>query len=363
LACRRRAGITAQLGDGHGQRGIGRRIHRVGLARRLGVFIGSLACQRQRRGMLLTARVVELGLQARHRRRQARNLELGLIQAGWLTGVGRDCARGGERRRLEHVLDQRRHVLVAARCRPAAHDHRHDALAVALHRGGEIEARSVDVTGLDAVHPIDIAEQPVVVAVGLPAVGERAQAEEPVHVRKVALNGQAERRHVARRGDLLGVRQTRGVAESGAGHAEFARLAGHALGEGRFAARQGFCDHRGHVVGRLGDQDLGGVLGADGLSGPEADLGRRAAGGMGRHREPGVAGDAPRLDVFEQEVEGHDLAERSRIAGGIGVARKHHLAALGIDDDGGEARIGLRWRGQLDHQQHCRHHAQDGVNR
>ena len=61
----------------------------------------------------------------------------------------------------------------------AAEDDRDDVPVVAPQRRDEIEPGSVGVAGLDAVHPFDPAEQLVVIADRLAAIGEGAQREIP----------------------------------------------------------------------------------------------------------------------------------------------------------------------------------------
>ena len=54
----------------------------------------------------------------------------------------------------------------------AAHDHRDQRAAVAMHRSQEIEAGGAGVAGLDAVDAVDPAEQVIVVADDLAGIFE-----------------------------------------------------------------------------------------------------------------------------------------------------------------------------------------------
>ena len=100
-----------------------------------------------------------------------------------------------------------------ARTAAAAAQHHADQMAVAAaHRGHEIEAGSAGVTGLDAVDAFDIAEQAVVVADRLAAIIEHAGREVTVVAREAILDRAAERRLIARGGDLFIVGQAVGVA-------------------------------------------------------------------------------------------------------------------------------------------------------
>ena len=207
---------------------------------------------------------------------------------------------------------------------------RDDALAVARHGGREIEAGGADIAGLDAVDAA-LAQQPVMVAVGLLAEGEAPGLEEFVVLGEVLVDRGGEDALVADGGDLLAVRQPRGVAVGRSVHAERLRGSGHALGEFAFGAGDVLGDHPRHVVGRLGDQREDRILDADLGSGPETELGRDGVGGvLGDYHLVGQA-DVAGVELLEQDVEGHHLDDRGRVAGRVGGALVEHLAALCVD--------------------------------
>ena len=81
-----------------------------------------------------------------------------------------------------------------------------------MHRGDEVEAGRAGVAGLDAVDAFDLAEQVIVVADRLAVIDEGRRREIVVVAREALLDGAAEQRLVARRGDLLVVGQAGGIA-------------------------------------------------------------------------------------------------------------------------------------------------------
>ena len=54
---------------------------------------------------------------------------------------------------------------------------------------------------------------------------------------------------------------------------------------------------------------------------------------MGRYRQVGVERDLALLEALEQQVEGHDFGERSRMARAVGIARLHDRAGIHVDHD------------------------------
>ncbi len=91
-----------------------------------------------------------------------------------------------------------------ARTAAAASEHHADQMAVAAaHRGHEIEAGGAGVAGLDAVDALDIAEQAVVIADRMATIDEARGGEVAIIAREAFLDRAAERRLIARGGDLL----------------------------------------------------------------------------------------------------------------------------------------------------------------
>ena len=139
---------------------------------------------------------------------------------------------------------------------------------------------------------------------------------------------------ITRRAALLAVRQPGGVAEHRAGHAELARRPGHRHREPVLAAAQGFGQHRRRVVGRAGDQAQDRVLDPNGVAGPQAELGRRhprgTAGDLDARGQIQLAGG----HRPEGQVQRHHLGQRRRNDRFVGVARRKHVPATIVDQDG-----------------------------
>ena len=150
------------------------------------------------------------------------------------------------------------------------------------------------------------------------AIVEGRGREVAVIAREAVLDRAAERRLIARGGDLLVVGQAGGVAIDRLGHAERARLARHQLGEIVFVAGDGFRDHDGGVVGGARHQSLDGVFDLDGLARAQAELGRRLLGGVLGHFHFGIELQLAGFEALEQQIERHDLGER----GGMAAARR-----------------------------------------
>ena len=56
---------------------------------------------------------------------------------------------------------------------------------------------------------------------------------------------------------------------------------------------------------------------------------------MRGHRQLGVELDLALLQPLEQQIEGHDLGERSGMARSVGIGRLHDRAGIDVDDDRG----------------------------
>ena len=88
--------------------------------------------------------------------------------------------------------------------------------------------------------------------------------------------------------------------------------------------RRGCRGRQGHLDGN--DQDLAGL-----------DIGRAMnlirLGDLG-NRNLLIKLQHPKSELLEDNVGGHQLGERSRIAPAVGVSRIEYLAGLGVDDNG-----------------------------
>ncbi len=138
---------------------------------------------------------------------------------------------------------------------------------------------------------------------------------------------------------LLVVGQAGGVVVGGVVHAERMRLGGHQLGEFGFIAGKRFGHHHRHVVGRFGHDGADRGSNFDALARLQAQLGGRLRGGVLGHRHFGRKLDLARLQPLEQQIERHDLGQRSRMARAVGVARLHDGAGIGVHHDRGIGRI------------------------
>ena len=157
--------------------------------------------------------------------------------------------------------------------RCGAHHHANDVAIAALHRRHKVESGGTGITGLDAVHALDTAEQLVVVADRAAFVVERLGGEVAIVPREAVLNGAAERGLIAGGGDLGVVRKARCVLVDSLAHAKRAGLARHRLGEIVFVARQRFCDDDCCVLRGARDETFDSVFDTDRLTGPQAELG------------------------------------------------------------------------------------------
>ena len=112
-----------------------------------------------------------------------------------------------------------------------AHYNRDEIASAAMHRGHQVEARGAGKTCLDAIHPIDRAEQVIVIAHCFAVIDKRLGGEILIVAREVLLDGAAKQRLIAGRGDLIVIRQARGVHIGRASHPEGAGPLRHQLGE------------------------------------------------------------------------------------------------------------------------------------
>ena len=154
-----------------------------------------------------------------------------------------------------------------------------------------------------------------------------------VIARKTVLDGAAEDRQVARCRDLSRVRQTGGVAEGRAIHAERTGLARHHVSEGAFVAADILRDRDGDIVGGAGDDGLDGVLNIDRGARAEAELCRLLRCGTLRDRNVGVEPDTPLLEFLEQQIERHHFGDRGRVMRCAFVLRRQRTSCVRIDDD------------------------------
>ena len=159
-------------------------------------------------------------------------------------------------------------------------------------------------------------------------------------LREVLAQRDAERGHVARRGELRGVGQPVRVAKHGALHAERPGLGRHEAGKGGFRTAEQFRQSMRGIIRRAGDQGVDRGLHRHRPAGAHAKLrrglGRRLRGEDDRRRllDPSV------LEGLEGEIERHHLRQGCRVAARARIGRKQGLAGIGVDDDRRVAQIG-----------------------
>ena len=178
------------------------------------------------------------------------------------------------------------------------------------------------------------------IADDLAVVGEFMGREVLEVARKALLGGARENRQVARRGDLFVVGQTGRVAVERAGHAEPARLAGHHLGKMRLVAADRLGDRHGDVVGRARDDRLDRVVDGNAVAGFEPELRGLLGGGVLGDRNLRLQGHRAFVELLEQQVEGHHLGQRRRVARLVLIGGVEGPTGVGVDDDRREGRIG-----------------------
>src|SRR5690606_35252015 len=125
--------------------------------------------------------------------------------------------------------------------------------------------------------------------------------------------------HVARGGLLLGVRQAVRVAEYGTAHAELTGLGGHHYSEVRFRTTQRLGDCGCNVIGGLGYEAEDGLLKRDAVAGADAHLGWWLGGCLLGEGDTRALRDLARLHRLEDEIKGHHLGQRRRVALGVGI--------------------------------------------
>ena len=143
-----------------------------------------------------------------------------------------------------------------------------------LGGGHQIKARGADIAGFNAIHAVITFHQMVMVMVIDPHINEMVGAEIRIILREMMHQGQTQRCHIAGGGDLVGIRQARGVFELAVAHPQRMRLFGHHGAEILFAAAQPFAQNNGGVIGGFGHQSQDGVFGANTLSGAQTQFRR-----------------------------------------------------------------------------------------
>ena len=122
---------------------------------------------------------------------------------------------------------------------------------------------------------------------------------------------------IAGRGVLLFVWQARGVSKYCPVHAELLGFRGHLLRERLFTPLQSFRNDYRDIVGRAHDERADALFDGNAGTGPQPDFSRRLNGGFRRHTEFLVERDLACIESIKQQVQRHDLGQRSRIVPGI----------------------------------------------
>src|SRR3954470_34627 len=235
--------------------------------------------------------------------------------------------------------DERGHSRVFARARsPAEHDS-HDVPIIGFDVGYQVEARRAGIPRLDAVDAFDAPKQLVVIAVALAGVVENSRLEIRIIAREAVLDRAGENREIARRGDLLWIRQARRIAVDGAAHSERARFLRHMLRESLFGTCKIFSDGSSDIVGGFGHQRFDGVLDRNSVAGVKAKLRGRLLGSMSGNAQGSIERQATALELLEQDIERHHLGDGSGMAKLVLILRMERASGLRVDNHGGEWRV------------------------
>ena len=166
-------------------------------------------------------------------------------------------------------------------------------------------------------------------------VVEARQPEIGEVLREVVGHMPPQHRQVRGGRDLQRIGQPRGIVIVGLAHPDLAGLGSHHFGEVRFGAPQRFGDHHGHVIGAADHDGADRQVHRNGLAGTKPQLGRLLDGGVIADRQGRLHGDLALLQGFEQQVEGHHLGERRRMAFGCFVAGVQHFPGRPVHHQGG----------------------------
>ena len=253
-------------------------------------------------------------------------------------GIGRvalgDRGNGALASGFFHVVrKQVAHDGVARTAAPAAQHHADQVAVATAHRGYEIEAGRMRVTGLDAIDPFDLAQEAIMVADRLAVIVESGHREVAVISRKAILNGATQRGLIACRRHLFIIGQTRGVAIYGSRHAERARLPGHQLGEVAFTTGDGFRYHDRCIVGRARHQSFDGLFNAYRLARTQSEFRGRLLRGAFGHLHFAVEFHVAAIEALEQQIQSHDLGKGGRMTAGVRIAGGKRGAGVPVDDD------------------------------
>ena len=139
--------------------------------------------------------------------------------------------------------------------------------------------------------------------------------------------------HIARRAQMAGAGQARGVAECGVGHAQLPRLAGHELGKARLGSGDRLGQHNSGVIGRFQRCSPDQMPDGDALSRLQMQLGGRLARGPRGDAHLLVQLQPARADLLENDIERHHLGERRRMLPVVRRTRIDHPAIAHIHYD------------------------------
>ena len=275
-----------------------------------------------------------------------RNLIAEAGQVHLHAGRARDQQLMAGRGLLDIGVDQPLHDLVAACCRATAQDDTDHPATVMFDSADKIEAGSIGIAGLDAVHALVAIHEVVVAGDRLAAELEALRREKRVVLREVAHEGDTEGRHVAGRGELLVMRKAGRVEEGRVHHAECAGLARHQGGKTVFAATDLLAHGGCRIIGRLDDHGEHGFTHRDRIACLDEELGRRAGGCMFRKGNRAVPAELAGLDRVQDHIDRHHLGQRCRMIELVGVFGSKHLAGSGIEEKLGTAGMGCCRQGE-----------------
>ena len=209
--------------------------------------------------------------------------------------------------------------------------------AVAIDRADNRIARLLSVAGLHPVGADIHRQQRITVALQDAVPGELTLRVIGIELRVLTPHMKTEQRQVVHGDGLAFGRQAGGVLEMQVLEADRPCALVHQFGEIRLRASHALGDHDAAVIRRLDDDAL------DEIAQLDARLDLREHGrGAGRSPAgtPGVLADIELvvhsqpagLDGVEHDLHGHDLGQRCRRDGRIGILGKQHRAGVGVDE-------------------------------
>ncbi len=242
-----------------------------------------------------------------------------------------------QRIRRKAALEHLRRSAGARRRRWCSQHHRDEPLVAAGRGRHDIEAGGADEAGFHSVGARIGIEQPVGVAHDALAEPDRPDMPVAVIFREFADQGPRQNGEIAGRRDLFVGGQAVGIDIARLGHAQALRIGIHFAGEFLDGAGNAFGQHHRHVVGRVHQHHLQGVVHGDLGADLEAHLGGLLGCRIRPVGEYGIEGNALLAHRPKGHIGGHQLGDGGRIPRIGGVLALQDLAGVDVDE---QARLG-----------------------